>query len=90
VADGSAGLRLADVSDPSTPAPLGSYVVAGGDQAYDVVVQNSLAYVAYGASRFADCQLSPIPSSPALITTIPAAGLVQGITLQGSLGISQR
>jgi hypothetical protein len=84
VADGSAGLRLVNVSNPSTPAPLGSYVVAGGDQAYDVVVKNSLAYVAYGASGL---RIVNVTNSSSLtpISTIPAAGLVQAVTLQGSL-----
>ena len=86
VADGTAGLRLVDVSNPSTPAPLGSYVVAGGDQAYDVAVQNSLVYVAYGASGLRIVNVSN-SSLPVLINTIPAAGLVQAVTLQGSLAL---
>lgn len=42
------GLHVLDVSDPTVPMRVGSYDALGG--AYDVFVQGSYAYVAYGAA----------------------------------------
>ena len=46
VADGSAGLRIIDVSLPSAPAEVGFYDTPGA--AYDVAVAGNYAYVADG------------------------------------------
>jgi len=54
-------------------------------QAYDVVVQKFSGVCGLRRFRFADVNVT-VPSSSADYT-IPAAGLVQGITLQGSLAL---
>jgi hypothetical protein len=47
VADGSAGLRMIDVSDPISPAEIGAFSLPGWS-ASDVVVSGTHAYVAAG------------------------------------------
>jgi CSLREA domain-containing protein len=81
VADGSAGLRLYDVSDPAAPALLGSLDT---DAAGDVAVVGNRAFVADGSSGLRVVDVSD-PSSPREITGLGATGPAHQVEIEDGL-----
>jgi hypothetical protein len=81
VADGSAGLRIADVSDPTAPVEVGYCPTP--DNAYGVAVSGSYAYVAcsYGGMLIVDIS---DPARPTEIGLCELPGGGSGIALSGS------
>ena len=76
VADGGAGLRILDVSDPAAPVEVGFYDTPG--TAYDVVVSGDHAYVADGSAGLRVINVSDpaVPTeSGSLATLSPAFGV---------------
>lgn len=63
VADGDSGLRIIDVSNPTSPQEVGSYVVPGYAYALGVYGSGPYAYVAYGDSglRIVDISNPQLP-----------------------------
>jgi hypothetical protein len=62
VADGTDGLEIIDITDPSNPTEVGSYYNDSGE-AYEVVVSDDYAYVADGSDGLEIIDIST-PSSP--------------------------
>lgn len=81
---GATGLRIVDVSDPTTPTLASTYDTSG--TALDVAVAGNHAFVADGAGQFTVVDVSD-PTSPQLASTFSTvgSGLVQGVALQGNL-----
>ncbi len=80
IADGSAGLRIFDVSG-NTPLLLGTYNTSG--TAYDAVVSGSYAYVSDGTSGLVIVNISN-PSSPALTGSYNTPGTAYATRLSGT------
>ena len=80
VADVNSGLRIIDVSSPSSPVEVGFYDTPG--YARDVYVQSGLAYVADGSLRIIDVS---VPSSPSEVGFYNTPGGALGVYVQGSL-----
>jgi hypothetical protein len=82
IANGSAGLQIADISDPSAPLPLGSYATEG--YACSVAVSGSLALVADGTNVYVlDVSDS---RSPLLDDMWVSSGRASGVAISGSYG----
>ena len=78
LADGAAGLKIYDVSDPDAPALVGSYDTPG--EARDVAIAGDYAYVADGS---AGVQVIDVvdPAMPRLVGSCPTAEPALHITL---------
>ena len=81
VADGHAGLRVIDVSDPSNPVEVGALDTGN---ARGVAVADGLAYVADGASGLRVIDISH-PTSPVEIGALDTAGDARDVEVVGSL-----
>jgi hypothetical protein len=85
VADWSNGLRIIDVSTPSSPVEVGFY--SKGGSAVSVAVSSGYAYVAYwvggldGGLRIIDVST---PSSPVEVGFCVTNGLPYGVTVSGN------
>jgi len=76
VADGSDGLEIIDVSDPSHPVKIGSFY--DGGYAFDVVVVGKLAYVADGWDGLEIIDVSD-PEHPVKIGAYRTAGFARSV-----------
>jgi len=74
-----AGLKIMDISDPTSPVELGNYVSSDSGYSYDVEVRGNYAYIAGDDFRIIDVSN---PSSPNEISSDPANGY--GIVLSGN------
>ncbi len=81
VADGSSGVRVFDVSTPSTPTQVGSYNTPG--TAYDVSVSGNYAYVSDGTSGLRILDIST-PSSPVSVGTYNTPGTAYATRTDGT------
>ncbi len=82
VADGSSGLQIIDISDPTNPTLAGTYNTLG--HAYGIAVAGDLAFVADedGGLRIIDIS---DPASPTLAGTYNTPGYAYGIAVAGDL-----
>lgn len=80
VADGSAGLRVLDISDPANPQPIGSFDTPG--EAFDVVVDGDFAYVADGSAGLRVLDVSD-PATPVSLIAQVIAGTALSLTQVG-------
>ncbi len=85
VADYYGGLRVADISRPTTPLPVAT--VSSINAVRDVAIDGDRAYVAHGQSLSA-FDISD-PASPVLLDTLPvttsaAGGQAEGVSVLGS------
>jgi len=81
IADGSAGLRVHDISDPAHPQYLGSYNTPG--QGYGVVAANGLAYVGDGSTGVRIISLAN-PASPQPVGFVDTPGAALRMALVGA------
>ncbi|MCB9854702.1 MAG: hypothetical protein H6818_03370 [Phycisphaerales bacterium] len=81
VADGSAGLRILNVSDPGAPTELGAFT--GVADAFDVYYSNSKVYV---TDQNAGLRIIDVtsPTAPALLGAINTGGSAFGVKVQGT------
>jgi hypothetical protein len=79
-AAGTAGLKITDISDPSTPVSISSYDTSGN--ATDVAVSGKYAYVADGASGLQIIDISNI-KVPNLIGTYDTTGNANSVYVSG-------
>jgi hypothetical protein len=81
LADGTAGLRIIDVSNPSNPVALGSYTT------YDIVegvdVQGNYAYIAAGSAGLQILDISN-PSDPVEVGAFNNAGYAFRVVVRGN------
>jgi hypothetical protein len=75
VADGTAGLRVLDVSVPAVPVEIGALATSPTAGPRDVVVVGSHAYVALGLGGVGVADVS-IPAAPTWIAMLPLPGTV--------------
>ncbi len=80
LAAAGAGLRIINVSNPSSPREVGSYDTP--DFAYEVAVVGSAAFVADGIGGMIVIDVSN-PGAPRQIATL--AGVTRGICISASL-----
>ena len=80
VADGDAGLRIIDVSTPSSPTEVGFFDTEGN--AYGVYVLDRYAYVADGDAGLRIVDISR-PSSPTEVGFFDTGGTAKGIYVLG-------
>jgi hypothetical protein len=76
------GLKIIDISDPTSPAPLGDYIMP--DEARDVTVSGDLAFVANSASGLQIIDISN-PDTPTLAGTYDTEGNAYGVAVAGDL-----
>ena len=83
MADGDAGLRIIDLSVPSTPTLMGTYDTVGS--ALDVTVVGNYAYVADGPSstNLAIIDVTT-PSTPTLTGSVNVSGSTSNVTVLGN------
>jgi hypothetical protein len=81
VACGTAGMRVFDISNPSTPLSVGSYDTAGFAQG--VAVAGNYAYVADDAAGLQILNISN-PAAPTLTGTIDTPGLASDVVVAGN------
>jgi hypothetical protein len=81
VADGDAGLRIIDVSTPSSPVEVGFFDTGGW--AWGVAVSGSYAYVADGSDGLRIIDVST-PSSPVEVGFYDTGGESWGVAVSGS------
>jgi hypothetical protein len=79
IADGTGGLRLIGVSDPTHPNPVGNY---SGTNARDVFVQDSLAYVVDQNWGLKVIRVTD-PANPELVTSHDTPGHGLGVFVAG-------
>jgi hypothetical protein len=82
VANGMAGLRVIDVSNPAAPVEVGVSDVTN-EGALDVAVAGSHAYVAYGTLGLRVIDVSE-PSLPGVVGAIDTPGTARGVAVAGS------
>jgi len=80
VADRESGLQILNVSDPSSPALLGSYDTP--DEAYSVYVENTTAYVVAGTAGVLILNVSD-PANPTPIATCDSNWPAHGAAVRG-------
>ncbi|MCK4249879.1 T9SS type A sorting domain-containing protein [candidate division WOR-3 bacterium] len=80
VADGDAGLRIVDVTDPTNPQEIGFCDTP--DTADKIVVSGSYAYIADGDSGFCVIDISD-PANPYEITRYNTIGKAKDIAVRG-------
>jgi hypothetical protein len=96
VADGTDGLQIIDVSDPTRPRERGSFKnrqagVEGDFGMYDVAVSEHYAYVTYTSVTPSDRVTGSLildvsdPDRPVALGRLELPWIAQGITLSGSL-----
>jgi hypothetical protein len=85
IADGASGLRIADVTNPTSPTSRGAYDTP--DYALGVTVSNDLAYVADGASGLQIIDVRN-PASPVLRSSYKDAFLESAYNVFLSNGIA--
>ncbi|WP_298933580.1 hypothetical protein [uncultured Ramlibacter sp.] len=81
VADGGAGLRIIDISNPANPTLVGTYNTSG--TARSVAVSGSYAYVADGGAGLRIINISN-PANPTLVGTYDTDGIANGVAVNGS------
>ncbi|TAK28763.1 MAG: hypothetical protein EPO21_22325 [Chloroflexota bacterium] len=81
VADGPAGLRVIDVSDPARPAEVGSYQTPG--EALGVVVQGGRAYVSASTAGLQVLDVSD-PAHPIYAGSYDTQGYAWDVALSGN------
>ena len=81
IADGSAGLRIFDVTNPLQPVLLGSLDTAG--EANDVIVSGNFAYIADGVAGVQIIDISN-PAAPTLVRTVDTPGTARGVDVEGT------
>ena len=84
IADGSGGLKVADVSTPSSPSIIGSLPIAGPAQFVEIDADRNLAFVAAGAAGVVIVDVSD-PSSPVELATFDTPGSALQVALSGEL-----
>jgi DNA-binding beta-propeller fold protein YncE len=84
VAAGSAGLQIIDITSPRAPALRGTLSTSGN--ALDVNVQGNVAYVANGSGLFLASVANP--SVPTALSSLPLAGLIQGVSVDPQRGVA--
>ena len=82
VCAGSSGLRIFDISDPTTPLFLGSYDTPGG--AHESAVLNGVAYVADHAGGLQVIDVSD-PTAPLFLASSPTSGGARAVIARDSL-----
>ncbi len=82
VADGSSGLQIVDITDPSAPTLVGTYDTPGFAQG--VTVAGDLALLADGSSGLQIVDITD-PSSPMLLGTYDTPDYAYGVTVAGDL-----
>jgi hypothetical protein len=80
VADGSSGLQVIDISDPTNPTLAGTYDTPGTAQG--VAVAGDHAFVADGSSGLQVIDISD-PTNPTLAGTYDTPGNAYGVTVAG-------
>lgn len=80
VADGEGGLRVVNISDPSSPTLAGSRDTPG--IAYDVAVAGDFAFVADGTNGLVSVNIGN-PSNPFIAATRNTPGTAYGVALSG-------
>jgi hypothetical protein len=81
VADGTSGLQVIDISDPTAPTLAGSLPVTG--VALGVALAGNFAYVAEGASGLRVVDISD-PLAPVFVTLFPTIGPVSDVKVAGN------
>ncbi len=84
VADGQAGLRVVDVSDPTAPTVVGALDTPG--YAYALAVTGSHAFVADGSSGLRIIDVAD-PAAPTLVGTHDMPGQAIDVTVDGDLAL---
>jgi hypothetical protein len=84
VADGVGGLRLFDLTDPGSPAPLGSLPPLAGGSALAVEVIGTRAYVANGDPGVQIVDVSD-PALPVELGSFDPAGVTSIVRAQGDV-----
>jgi hypothetical protein len=80
VADGTSGLKVIDISDPTDPTLGGSYNTPG--DAHGAAISGDYAYVADGASGLQVIDISA-PTSPTLAGNYNTSGSAYGVAISG-------
>ena len=81
IAAGDQGLKIIDVSNPTTPFPIGSYSYTSGGEAFDVQVVGNYAFVAMGFKGLDVIDISN-PSAPVLAASYNPLIEHGGLSLQ--------
>lgn len=84
VADGAAGLRIVDVSDPSAPTEIGFLDTPGS--AFDLELTGAIAWLADGPAGLRAIDVST-PSAPLEIGALDTAGTASELEIRGNLAI---
>ncbi len=79
----TAALRILDISNPSSPSQVGSANIGGFNQADEVFVSGSYAYLAALSNGTKIIDISN-PSSPTVVASIAAGSSVRGVFVQGN------
>ena len=82
VADGSAGLAIADVSDPAQATIVGRLPIAGPAQYVEIDRERDIAYVAAGALGVVVVDVSD-PAAPVELAVADTPGSALGVALAG-------
>lgn len=81
IADGSNGLLIFDISNPSIPILIGSYDTAG--RAYAIALSENYAYIADDTSGLVIIDISN-PTTPTLVGSYDTAGSAQSVAISGN------
>ena len=87
VADGTSGLQVFDIKNPSAPSIITSY--SGLEDARDIALSadGGTAYIADGDGGLKVIDVS-IPSSPVLLGEIDTSGSAYGVSISGDGGVA--
>ena len=84
IADGISGLRIMDITDPTSPVQLG--VIDTPVSVHDLCVDGDLVYLADGPTGMLIVDISD-PTTPTLLGTYNSPGAVRDIVLSGKYAI---
>lgn len=95
LAAGVAGLKVLNMTNPSSPALLGARVLTGNTSAENIVVSNGRAYVSDNTGKVFIFDVSavnvnnPTPSTPVLLGTVNVGWIVSHLSVTGNTLVVQ-